>query len=557
MKDKMNFRGCYQTTFGTAAVEAALIGSGLYRSLNGACSTFLTSMIENLYATTVADVKGVPFGAIRSDNFILRGGDVASGSAEHGYFATMMDYSAEVEDVHVPAFLGGSFNGPCQTSGYGNSPQGRTYYEFADIHPTNILGQALSRVEAYPYWVYVRPDVIVSLDPNGGTVSPASLTRQAGSSYGTLPVPICAGAVFEGWYDGETPITGTSVVSERRGNHTLVARWRFLPDLSVAGRISPTTITKSGTFSVTYTVKNAGMVASVASSVQIRFGNAGWSRTVPALSAGATYSETVTGAGHLLGTGSFTVKLTADVGNVVLESDENNNETVVGTLTVVRDPVDSNYDFQYKKRKSSDPDTAWLSTSLSGTKATTSFKLGEPIYIQLGFWNAKRAAATKTIYVQADLAKAGGSRMNYYGWYWPSLGKDVVGYITDEYRKPPMLQNLKEGSYVLTLTLDYTDAYSETDELNNIKTISFSVYDPTPKPTTYTIVFKTDGGSGTMSSLSCVPNKVYALTRCAFKRSGKRFAGWACSNGRRYDDGMLVFDLAKPGETVTMTAIWE
>ena len=38
---------------------------------------------------------------------------------------------------------------------------------------------------------------------------------------------------------------------------------------------------------------------------------------------------------------------------------------------------------------------------------------------------------------------------------------------------------------------------------------------------------------------------------------GKRFVGWACSNGRRYDDGMLVFDLAEPGETVTMTAIWE
>ena len=38
---------------------------------------------------------------------------------------------------------------------------------------------------------------------------------------------------------------------------------------------------------------------------------------------------------------------------------------------------------------------------------------------------------------------------------------------------------------------------------------------------------------------------------------GKRFVGWACSNGKRYDDGMLVFNLAEPDETVTMTAIWE
>ncbi len=135
--------------------------------------------------------------------------------------------------------------------------------------------------------------------------------------------------------------------------------------------------------------------------------------------------------------------------------------------------------------------------------------------------------------------------------------KDVVGYVTDEYRKPPMLQNLAPGAYVLTFTLDKAEAYSESDELNNVKTISFSVYDPTPKPTTYMIEFKADGGSGTMASLSCAPNKVHALARCAFTRSGKRFAGWACSNGRRYDDGMLVFNLAEPGETVTMTAIWE
>lgn len=55
------------------------------------------------------------------------------------------------------------------------------------------------------------------------------------------------------------------------------------------------------------------------------------------------------------------------------------------------------------------------------------------------------------------------------------------------------------------------------------------------------------------------PNKVYKLPRCtATPPSGKtRFVGWACSNGKSYDDGVLVFNLAEPGETVTMTAIWE
>ncbi len=50
---------------------------------------------------------------------------------------------------------------------------------------------------------------------------------------------------------------------------------------------------------------------------------------------------------------------------------------------------------------------------------------------------------------------------------------------------------------------------------------------------------------------------VCALPKGLSVPKGKRFAGWACSNGRRYDDGMLVFNLAQPGETVTMTAIWE
>lgn len=40
------------------------------------------------------------------------------------------------------------------------------------------------------------------------------------------------------------------------------------------------------------------------------------------------------------------------------------------------------------------------------------------------------------------------------------------------------------------------------------------------------------------------------------EKQGTR-TGWACLNGRRYDDGMLVFNLAPLGETVTMDAVWE
>ena len=74
----------------------------------------------------------------------------------------------------------------------------------------------------------------------------------------------------------------------------------------------------------------------------------------------------------------------------------------------------------------------------------------------------------------------------------------------------------------------------------------------------YRVEFTANGGIGTMSQEIFETGRVYNLPRCTFTPpNGKRFAGWAGSNGKRYDDGMLVFDLAQPGETVTMTAIWE
>ena len=53
--------------------------------------------------------------------------------------------------------------------------------------------------------------------------------------------------------------------------------------------------------------------------------------------------------------------------------------------------------------------------------------------------------------------------------------------------------------------------------------------------------------------------KVAKLNPCAFSPpSGKKFAGWRRSdNGRRYDDGVMVFNLAEPGEMVVMEATWD
>jgi len=85
---------------------------------------------------------------------------------------------------------------------------------------------------------------------------------------------------------------------------------------------------------------------------------------------------------------------------------------------------------------------------------------------------------------------------------------------------------------------------------------------PGTEPTAeYRIAFApgSDEVAPSMPEQSVEVGKVAKLNPCAFAApAGKKFAGWRrADNGRRYDDGMLVFNLAKTGEVVTMTAIWE
>jgi uncharacterized repeat protein (TIGR02543 family) len=65
---------------------------------------------------------------------------------------------------------------------------------------------------------------IVTLDPNGGSVSTTSLTVTFGSAYGTLPTPTKTGYTFTRWKLNGDNITATTNVY-LRANHTLVAQW--------------------------------------------------------------------------------------------------------------------------------------------------------------------------------------------------------------------------------------------------------------------------------------------------------------------------------------------
>ena len=89
---------------------------------------------------------------------------------------------------------------------------------------------------SYGEWVSFIPagsstsTYTVTFDPNGGTVSPASMTVTYGQPYGTMPVPTRSGYTFDGWYtmaSGGALITDSTTVSTA-ANHTLYAHWTQL-----------------------------------------------------------------------------------------------------------------------------------------------------------------------------------------------------------------------------------------------------------------------------------------------------------------------------------------
>lgn len=67
----------------------------------------------------------------------------------------------------------------------------------------------------------------VTLDPDGGNVSPASKQVTLGGQYGDLPTPTKAGFTFIGWYTAKTGGTkvGRYNALVSTGSHTLYARW--------------------------------------------------------------------------------------------------------------------------------------------------------------------------------------------------------------------------------------------------------------------------------------------------------------------------------------------
>lgn len=72
---------------------------------------------------------------------------------------------------------------------------------------------------------------LVTFDPNGGRVSPASTAVTIGKKYGPLPTPNRTGYSFDGWYTDQTngtKVTSATTVTTTK-DHILYAHWSLIP----------------------------------------------------------------------------------------------------------------------------------------------------------------------------------------------------------------------------------------------------------------------------------------------------------------------------------------
>jgi len=75
------------------------------------------------------------------------------------------------------------------------------------------------------YAVWKGIPYTVTLDANGGSVSPASINVTNGGAYSALPTPARGGHIFDGWYTADGGKVNKTDTVNLTGNTTLYARW--------------------------------------------------------------------------------------------------------------------------------------------------------------------------------------------------------------------------------------------------------------------------------------------------------------------------------------------
>ncbi|MBQ3808461.1 MAG: RHS repeat protein, partial [Kiritimatiellae bacterium] len=281
-----------------------------------------------------------------------------------------------------------------------------------------------------------------------------------------------------------TDATGVVTESDKSNNSfettiTVVRDW--FPDLSVSSlSVSRTSIAVSESVTVHWWVESNGDAATDKSKIafltykydaasdEYSLVKTEWLDCL-SLATGGRQEFTKIITGKSLGEGVYAFAVMADGQEAIIERDEADNIKYVA-VTVTKDAATSSkssVDWQFNKIKG-EADAFFLSASSDLKKKATTFNVGQPIYMRCCWWNAKKNAVSGDMRVRVMLN--GGAGIYSDGSYF---AKNSWYYLTN--LTPSFLQDLPAGDYTLTAILDSENAWQETDEKNNVKTISFTV----------------------------------------------------------------------------------
>ncbi len=437
--------------------------------------------------------------------------------------------------------------------------------------------------------------VDVAFDAVGGSVDRPSIRYVVGRAYGHLPTPVRRGFRFVGWEDSSSGVSVTVADLASTSVTALSARWRQVsqndyPDIDFGkGNDSwPTELFLASSAGATSAKDLFGADEPVL--LYLGYRNAGFAETGGGFTVrmavydlshrrlgGSEYRQKASLAGgsstwswggasfsflNALAAGQYVLRVELDADQEIAEYDEENNVMEFGFT------VGNGYFVTYASGMHycvGDEGRVVVSgsgaTTLAGVRFTrtghdqtgwsTSFE-GDRLDYGLGgryygtssitlfpYWTAK------TYLVRFDAN--GGS---------VSPGSASVTYGR---AYGPLPTPVRDGHVFLgwfTSPIGGTQISEST-----VATGGATYYAQWFDPNGYTIVFmpSADAALSQAASQGVKVGKVAKLNPCAFAApAGKKFAGWRrADNGRRYDDGVMVFNLAEPGETVKLTAIWE
>ncbi len=298
-----------------------------------ASTTVTTTSNHTLYAHWTAKQYTVTFNA--------NGGSVSTTSKT-------VTYDSTYGDLPTPTWTGYTFDGWYTASSGGTKITSSTKVTTASNHTL------------YAHWT-PQGGIVVTLDANGGEVSPTTVTVTYGSAYGTLPTPTRTGYTFDGWYTAKTggsKVTSSTTVTTT-SNHTLYAHWTaktYTVTFNANGGEVETT-SKSVTYNSTY--------GDLPTPTRAGFTFKGWYTEKTEGTKVTSSTKVTTAANHTLyahwEARTYTVTFNANGGEVSPTSKTVTYDDVYGELPT---PTREGYTFK-----------GWYTDKTEGTKVTASTRV--------------------------------------------------------------------------------------------------------------------------------------------------------------------------------------